>query len=286
MSNVHPVVDLVGLLPAQVPRHARPAQHRAGEAQRHRALRRDHADADGALLPDPVLGEQRLVVVDVAGEAAREVVDEIEQRPLPVLVHRRERARVARVLRRVLRHPVRQVAVDAARAVVGGMHARAGDRLVHVEQVLALAERVEERRHAADVERVRAEPQQVVEHARDLVEHHADVLRADRHLDAQQSLDREAIGVLVAHHRHVVEPVHVGKRLDPGAGLGELLGRAVQQADVRVGALDHLAVELEHQAQHAVRRRVLRARSSSCSCGSRPCATRCPRSGSRAPRAA
>ena len=25
-----------------------------------------------------------------------------------------------------------------------------------------------------------------------------------------------------------------------------------------VGALDHLAVELEHQAQHAVRRRVLR----------------------------
>jgi len=34
---------------------------------------------------------------------------------------------------------------------------------------------------------------------------------------------------------------------------------SVQQADVRVGALDHLAVELQHQAQHAVRRRVLRA---------------------------
>ena len=40
--------------------------------------------------------------------------------------------------------------------------------------------------------------------------------------------------------------------------LGELLGGAVQQPDVRVGALDHLAVELEHQAQHPVRRRVLR----------------------------
>ena len=40
---------------------------------------------------------------------------------------------------------------------------------------------------------------------------------------------------------------------------GELLGGAMQQADVRVGALDHLAVELEHEAQHAVRRRVLRA---------------------------
>ena len=40
--------------------------------------------------------------------------------------------------------------------------------------------------------------------------------------------------------------------------LGELLGRAMQQADVRVGALDDFAVELEHQAQHAVRRRMLR----------------------------
>jgi hypothetical protein len=33
---------------------------------------------------------------------------------------------------------------------------------------------------------VRADPHQVVQHARDLVEHHADVLRALRHLDAQQ----------------------------------------------------------------------------------------------------
>ena len=40
--------------------------------------------------------------------------------------------------------------------------------------------------------------------------------------------------------------------------LGELLRRAVQQADVRIGALDDLAVELQHEPQHAVRRRVLR----------------------------
>ena len=158
----------------------------------------------------------------------------------------------------VLRHRVGQVAVDAARAEVGRVHARAGHRLVHVEQVLALAEAVDEDVHRAAVEAVRAEPQQVVHQARDLVEHDADVLRADRHVDAEQLLDRQAVGVLVAHHRHVVEPVHVGQRLDVGARLGELLGRAVQQADVRVGALDHLAVELEHEAQHAVRRRVLR----------------------------
>jgi hypothetical protein len=65
---------------------------------------------------------------------------------------------------------------------------------------------------APTVERVAAQPQQVVQDARDLVEHHADVLRAQRHLDAQQLLDGQAVGVLVAHHRHVVEPVHVGQR--------------------------------------------------------------------------
>ena len=43
-----------------------------------------------------------------------------------------------------------------------------------------------------------------------------------------------------------------------GLVLGELFGRAMQEADVRIGALDDLAVELEHQAQHAVRRRMLR----------------------------
>ena len=138
------------------------------------------------------------------------------------------------------------------------MHARARHGLVDVEQVLALAERVQERRHRADVQRVRAQPQQVIEDARDLVEHHADVLRAQRHFRSEQPLDRHAIGVLVAHHRHVVEPVHVRQRLDVRLVLRELFGGAVQEADVRIGALDDFAVELEHEAQHAVGRRMLR----------------------------
>ena len=59
--------------------------------------------------------------------------------------------------------------------------------------------------------------------------------------------------------RDVVEPVEIGDRLQIGPDLDELLGAAMQQADMRVGALDHLAVHLEQQAQHAVRGRVLRA---------------------------
>jgi len=33
----------------------------------------------------------------------------------------------------------------------------------------------------------------------------------------------------------------------------------MKQADMRIDALDDFAVELQHQAQHAVRRRMLRA---------------------------
>ena len=88
---------------------------------------------------------------------------------------------------------------------------------------------------------------------------HADVLGAERHLEAHQLLDREHEAVLHAHRRAVIEPVEVGQRLGVGLVLDQLLGAAVEQADVRVDALDDLAVELHDQAQHAVRRRVLRA---------------------------
>jgi len=103
------------------------------------------------------------------------------------------------------------------------------------------------------------DPQQVVEQPGDLVEHNADVLRTRRHLDAEQLLDGHHVAMLVAHHRHVVEPIHVGHGLDERARLRQLLGGPVQQADMRVGALDHFAVELQHEPQHAMGSRVLRA---------------------------
>ena len=56
---------------------------------------RHHADADRALLPDAVVGEQRLVVVDVLREALGEVLDEVEQRALAVLVQLADRLLVA-----------------------------------------------------------------------------------------------------------------------------------------------------------------------------------------------
>ena len=65
--------------------------------------------------------------------------------------------------------------------------------------------------------------------------------------------------MLLVHRRDIVEPVEIGHVLQIGARLHQLLGAAMQQADMRIDALDHLAVEFEHEAQHAVRGRMLRA---------------------------
>ncbi len=63
--------------------------------------------------------------------------------------------------------------------------------------------------------------------------------------------------MFLVHRRDIVEPVEIGDVLEVGARLHQLLSAAVQEADVRVDALDDLAVQLQHQAQDAVGRRVL-----------------------------
>ncbi len=86
--EIHAVVDFVRLLLAQIPLDAGAAQHRAGETERQGAFGRHHANADGALLPDAVVGQQGFVFVDIGRETLGEVIDEIEQRTLTVGVHR------------------------------------------------------------------------------------------------------------------------------------------------------------------------------------------------------
>src|SRR5262249_55149721 len=107
-------------------------------------------------------------------------------------------------------------------------------------------------RVGGDVEEVRQQPP-------DLGIEHADQLAAPRHLDAEQLLGGEAERMLLVHRRDIVEPVEIRDRLRIGLVLDQLLGAAVQEADVRIDPLDHLAVELQHHAQHAVRRRMLRS---------------------------
>ncbi len=99
----------------------------------------------------------------------------------------------------------------------------------------------------------------MIEDAADFAEQHPDQLGANRHRHLDQLFDGQAEGVFLVHRRHIVEPIEIGDVLEVGARLHQLFGAAVQQADMRIDALDDLAVQFQHQAQHAVRGRVLRA---------------------------
>ena len=209
------------------------------------------------MLPDAVVGQQGFVLVHTLGETLREIVDEIQQGTLAVLVHLGDGFGVLDLAGLVLRHAVRQVTVNTTGAEIRGMHAGARHGFIHVKQVFTLAEGVDQDGRAAAVVAVRTEPHEVIQDAGDFREHHADVLCAHRHFQTQHLFDGQAVSVLVAHHRHIVQAVHVGQRLDVGLVFGQLFGGAVQQTDVRVGALHHLAVEFQHQTQHTVRSRVL-----------------------------
>ena len=138
------------------------------------------------------------------------------------------------------------------------MHAAARGALVEDHQLLALLEAPERRRQRADVHRLRGDVQKMREEPPDLAIEHADELPAARHLDAEQPLRRKAEGMLLVHRRDIVEPVEIGHRLQVGLVFDQLLGAAMQQPDMRIDALDDLAVEFQHQPQHAMRRRMLR----------------------------
>src|SRR5690606_1390143 len=124
----------VGLLLAQVPGDAGTAQHRAGHAPGLGLLGGDDTDTNRALLPDPVVGEQRFVLVDPLREVAAEGIKEVEHRAFAPGIQALELLALVPGRFAVLRHAFRQVAVDATRAVVGRVHARPGYRLVAVHQ--------------------------------------------------------------------------------------------------------------------------------------------------------
>jgi len=65
--------------------------------------------------------------------------------------------------------------------------------------------------------------------------------------------------MLLIHRRYIIKPIKIRNRLQIGFMLDQLFRATMQQPDMRVAALHHLTVKLQHQAQHAVRCRVLRS---------------------------
>lgn len=126
-------------------------------------------------------------------------------------------------------------------------------------ELLTLLETPQERCQSTDIHGVGQDGHEMVQNPGDLAKHGADVLGTDGDVDVQQLLNGQREALLVGHHGDIVEAVEVGQGLQVCAVLDELLGAAVQQSNVGVGAHNLLAVELEDQTQHTVGGRVLGA---------------------------
>jgi hypothetical protein len=124
---------------------------------------------------------------------------------------------------------------------------------------ILLAEAVQHHRQRAQLQAGGGQPDEVGGDPVELHHQHPQRLGARRRLDAEQLLHRQAVGGLVEDRREVVHPRHEGDALDPGAVLDRLLDAGVEVADDRLAGDHLLAAELDHQPQHAVGGRVLRA---------------------------
>ncbi len=132
------------------------------------------------------------------------------------------------------------------------MHAGPGDGLIAIHEVFAFPETIQEYRHSTDIQAMRAKPHEVIEDTGDLVEQHPYILSPDRRFNPEQALDGQHVCMLIAHHGHVIEPIHITDTLVIGLALGQLFGGPVQEPDMGIGPLDDLAIHLQHQAQYTM----------------------------------
>ena len=232
--EIHFGIGVVGLGLAQIPGDVRAAQHRPAHAPVHRLFRGHDPDIDRALLEDAVAGQQNF-----------DIVDDLRKGIGPG--------------QNIVGQPAGQILMHTARPEIGRMQARAADPLIEFHQIFAMLEHPQEGRHRADIQGEGADVQDVIQDPRDLGIEDADILRARRRFDPEQMLDRQGVGVLLAHRRDVIEPVEIRQRLQVGLVFDQLLGAAMQQTDMRVRAIHRLAVEFEDEAQHAMGRWMLGA---------------------------
>lgn len=112
----------------------------------------------------------------------------------------------------------------------------------------SLLEEPEEGREGAVVEAASSNAKQMIQDSGDLREQNSNKLSSFRDDDVEEALDGDGEALLVRHHRDVVESVHVRPGLKISLVLDQLLGGAVQQPDVAVGAPHRLALHLQNES--------------------------------------
>ena len=64
--------------------------------------------------------------------------------------------------------------------------------------------------------------------------------------------------MLLVHRRDVIKPIEISDRLRIGFVLDQLFSASMEQSNMRIDALNNLAVEFQNKSQYAVCRGVLR----------------------------
>ncbi|EGE58077.1 hypothetical protein RHECNPAF_35000134 [Rhizobium etli CNPAF512] len=231
--EIEPVVDLVGLIAPDVPVDTGSTQVRAAEAEVDGILGGDHADPLRAIEKHPVIFEQSLIVADPVREDVAKLADLREE-------------------------SVRQILAHAADPAEGGVHARTSDHFQEVHDHFTFAHDVKQCGHGAEIHRQSARDQEVTGDPCQLGHHHADILRPDRCFYAEEFLHRQREGEVVRGWAEIVEPVRQRENLGIGETLRQFFGAAMEVADMRIDALDELAVQFEDEPKNPMGAGVLR----------------------------
>ena len=133
-------------------------------------------------------------------------------------------------------------------------------RLEEIENFLAFAERVHERRAPrAHVAQQKTEQRGVILQPRQLGENDAQILGALGNFDAGEFLDAERVGPVVGHRAKIIEPIGVRHRAEVARVLADFLVVAMQITENRFELANDLAVERHIHPKHAVRGWMLRS---------------------------
>ena len=146
----------------------------------------------------------------------------------------------------------------AARCQVAVRQTSATRLLEQVEDNLALAKRIQKRAECAQVEPIRAHTDEVAGNPTEFPDQHAEHHRFLRNLHADQLFDGQRHAEIHVHPGQVVHAVRVRDPLNRRQVLTDLLGTAVQVAQMRCDLVNDFPVRPEEQAQHAVRAGMLR----------------------------
>ena len=218
---------------ADVPFHTASSEHRPGHTKGDGICRGQNPDTLGTPDPDAVLREQSFVFNDARFKILAE--------PFNILLER--------VIGLVLQP------ADAER--MRGQ-ARPAVLFKNLQDFFTLAEAIEERSKCTNVQSMSAEPQEVAGDPLQLRQNRSNHARARWSFHNQQFFHCLAISQAAADSRDIVHAVDVRSKLLIRAVLCDFLNAPVQISDDALRADDTLSIELQLDAQHAVRGRMLR----------------------------